>query len=119
MGDRSNVFIQQGVHGNRAYGVGVYSHWGGRGFQDQAITMIDKARARIGDPAYFTRILVQNLLNAAFDADSETGGGIWAGEYGMPDNEHPILVINADTGKYAFISDRSYLVPLVDVEQTI
>lgn len=110
MGDRSNVFIQQGVKDGKAYGVGVYSHWGGKTFQNSAIGLIPKAMRRAGDPSYFTRILIHNLLMLEASVESETGHGIWT-EF-PDDNEHPILVIDAETGKWAFVPEGEYRVPL-------
>lgn len=119
MGDRSNVFIQMtkrtGVAADKPDtqlwdGIGVYSHWGGADFHARALDLLPKAIGRVGDEQYFTRVLVQNLLNESFDADSLTGGGLWTENPG--DNQHPILVINAHTGNSWFASEETYRVEL-------
>jgi hypothetical protein len=111
MGDRSNVFIQmtQGEDGLWA-GIGVYSHWGGTGFQDAAIKEIPSASRRLGDPSYFTRILIHRLLNADADPDSETGHGLWTEQ--PDDNEYPILVINAVSGEWGRVGDGAFRLSL-------
>jgi hypothetical protein len=107
MGNRSNVFIQTDRQEDGTWrGIGVYSHWGGQSFQQTAIAQIPAARGRVGDPAYFARIIVHRLLHADADHESETGHGLWV-EYPC-DNEHPILVINAMTGEEWFCGDGDY-----------
>lgn len=111
MGDRSNVFIQQGVKDGRAYGVGIYSHWHGTALHDVAVSVLPKAASRIGDPSYFTRIVIHNILASIADHDSELGFGLWSDSHGEPDNEHPILVIDANTGRYWMTGEGGYLTP--------
>lgn len=107
MGDRSNIFIQTDRKADGTWeGIGVYAHSFGAMLHDTAIAALPKANRRLGDEAYFARILVQNVLNAFVSPDSEIGAGLWTR---MPcDNEHPILVINASTGEHWFASEDNY-----------
>lgn len=111
MGDRSNVFIQQGVKDGRAYGVGIYSHWHGTTLHDVALEVLPKASSRIGDPTYFTRIVLHNVLARIADVDSEAGFGLWTDSIGIPDNEHDILVIDSKTGRYWWTGEGGYNLP--------
>lgn len=107
MGDRSNVFVRQDTTPDGdATGIGVYSHWGGSAFQRKAIECLPLARGRIGDETYFARILIHNLLIGAADPGSETGHGLWTES--PPDNEHPILVIDANTGHYGYCGEHEF-----------
>lgn len=110
MGDRANIFIVQkrDADGNATHGVGVYAHWAGLDLFDAALAALPKAMKRVGDPSYFTRILIQNVLDALADANDEYGFGIWSD--GPDDNEHPILVIDANTGQTYKTDENSYRV---------
>ena len=109
MGDRSNIFVQQRRKENGEWtGIGVYSHWGGTSLHNAALAALPKAKGRIGDPSYFARILIHNVLIEAADPDSETGAGLWTSETGMDDNEHPVLVINAETGEFWYANETGY-----------
>jgi hypothetical protein len=120
MGDRSNVFIQtrrlemtwpDGSTVHRWAGIGLYSHWHGTDLHDAAIDAAtsEVARRRIGDESYFARIIVhRTLLTCAADADADTGFGLWTHDDGMPDNEHPVLVINALNGHHWFVAEGDH-----------
>jgi hypothetical protein len=111
MGDRSNVFIQQGEKDGKAYGVGIYSHWHGTTLHDVALEALPKAAGRVGDPSYFARIVIHNILARIADADSATGFGIYSDAHGAPDNGYDILVIDANTGRYWLTGEGGYLTP--------
>lgn len=112
MGNRSNIYIQQTRNDDGKWeGIGVYSHWSGTLLHDVAIKHLDAAKARTGDPSYFTRILVHNILDELTDRNSETGFGLWSSALGMDDNEHPILVINADTGRHWYTTQADWMDP--------
>lgn len=106
MGDRSNVFIQMRRDEECWKGIGVYSHWGGQEFQNAAIAAAKLAAPRLGDDSYFARRLVHLLLSMEDREASETGHGLWTEQTGMPDNEHDILVINAETGLAWYSHDK-------------
>ena len=111
MGDRSNVFIQQGQKDGRAFGVGIYSHWHGTTLHSVALDALPKAASRVGDPSYFARIIIHNVLATIADPDSETGFGIYTDSLGEPDNEHDVLVIDANTSRYWFTPEGCHLMP--------
>lgn len=106
MGDRSNIFIQQNkletkYNGETPLptewsGVGLYSHWQGTDLHDHAFIAAVASVPRLGDPSYFARRVLHLTLQALDPECSETGYGIWTDR--MDDNEHPILVINGQTG---------------------
>jgi hypothetical protein len=109
VGDRSNVFIQQRKEGNHWTGIGLYSHWGGLEMHANAIKAAQDSVSRLGDPEYFTRRVIHKVLNMQDPDAGETGHGLWVGE--MPDNEYPILVINAESGAawYVLPDGMTYL----------
>lgn len=110
MGDRANIFIQTIKRDDGQWdGVGIYSHWGGDRFQELARFVIDGpiAAQRIGDVDYYTRIVLQGVLNQAFEEDQPTGGGVWID--GPCDNDgYSILVCNAETGRSWYTDIGSY-----------
>lgn len=84
MGDRANVIILQG---NSDHPVVIYSHWGGTTLESGALTeAVKSANTRIGDPHYFTAMLIADLIRR----DLVSGVGT-----SLDDNEHPIMVVNA------------------------
>ena len=93
MGDRANVVIEQGP--GRAP-VWLYSHWGGKEFQEAVwkAAQSPAAQDRIADPGYYTRIIVSQTI------DSISGIGT-----AQDDNEHRIMVIDAMTGERRFEED--------------
>lgn len=108
MGDRANIFIQTDKRADGLWnGIGVYSHWHGEGIHQAALAALPKAEGRIGDEAYFARIVIHNVLVAVADPDSETGTGLWT-EYPCDNDGYPILVINAETGEHWFTGIDNY-----------
>jgi hypothetical protein len=106
MGDRANIYIQTDLTATGWSGIGIYAHWSGRGLHSTAISHLAGAESRVGDPAYFARIIIQRTLNDLANVNSTTGFGLWT--EAVPDNEHPVLVINALTGRYWFATDATY-----------
>lgn len=107
MGDRSNIFIQQHKRPDGKWdGIGLYTHWHGQALFSVALRGVEKAQGRIGDPSYFARIVIHHVLNEIADPDSELGFGLWTTR--PCDNEHPILVINSQTGEHWFTDDASF-----------
>lgn len=106
MGDRANAFIQtdKGFEGWR--GIGIYSHWDGLHLHDVVKKHIKAAESRIGDSSYFARIVIHRTLAELADPMSETGHGLWT--VIPPDNEHPILAVNAMTGNHWLCDRRSW-----------
>jgi hypothetical protein len=108
MGDRANVFIQtdRDVASLEWDGIGVYAHWAGTSLHNAALAALPKAMNRRGDPSYFARIIVHNCLVAVADPNEETGAGLWT-KY-PDDNEHPILVLNAETGEHWYANEETF-----------
>lgn len=116
MGDRSNTFIQMDQRPQlfdgetprpREWdGIGFYSHWGGTDSQLRAILSARASTERLGDESYFARRMIHKMMLAEANPDSATGHGLWVSQ--PPDNEHPILVINATTGMAWLCDDNEY-----------
>jgi hypothetical protein len=106
MGDRSNIYIQTDLTATGWIGIGIYAHWSGRELHSVAISHIPHAQTRIGDPSYFARIIIHRTLNDLANVNYTTGFGLWTGA--VPGSEHPVLVINALTGRYWFATDATY-----------
>lgn len=84
MGDRSNIKVTY-EDGNSVY---LYSHWDG----SRNIDIVREAVAlgqRIGDSAYFTRILFGKMIEG--DPHGTTGYGI---STFMPDNDHSNPIVH-------------------------
>ena len=98
MGDSSNIYIQteRNAADEEWDGIGLYSHWGGEGFQERALDALAAARDRIGDPSYFARIITAHVIDSV--------SGIWV--RWPDDNEYDILVINAETGGHWYVPAR-------------
>ena len=115
MGDRSNVFIQMEKRPEKWDGetrlptewdgIGLYAHWGGTEMQETALIAARESVARLGDSSYFARRVVHKILNTYDQNAGETGHGLWTDS--PPDNEHPVLVINAETGQYWYTAEGS------------
>lgn len=104
MGDRANCFIQQTQDENGEWqGIGIYAHWAGKDLHTTVLEVLPLASGRIGDESYFARIVIHNTLLRLADPESETGFGLWTAH--PDDNEHPILVVNALTGKHWYGDD--------------
>ena len=106
MGDRANVYIQMEPTEDGWDGIGIYAHWEGTTLHDVALQALPMAMKRQGDPAYFARILIHNILVQLADPGSETGFGLWVTQ--PCDNEHPILVINALDGTHWYCGEADY-----------
>ena len=76
MGDRANVYIHEG---NRP-GVYIYTHWTGSELPQMVEEALEVPRAknRMHDTAYLTRILIEELISQSNDYGSETGWGVSA-----------------------------------------
>lgn len=100
MGDRANVYVTDGANP----GVFLYSHWGGTKFQRHAVEILAQptVRVRWGDAPYLTRILFGRLVD---DHEGTTGYGI---STRMPDNEHPVLVVNTNALRWYFVDEGEH-----------
>lgn len=87
VGDRGNIYIVERM-GRETRGVFLYTHWTGSDLPE----VVHKALAkewRWHDAPYLARIVFDVLTEG--DHGSETGFGI---STFIPDNEHPILVLD-------------------------
>jgi hypothetical protein len=93
MGDRSNVVIESNLYpsGSGTERVYLYSHYDGASIIDSAVHGIQSGRST--DGPYLTRVIFADMIKD--DMESETGYGISAS---ITDNEHPLIVIQPDTG---------------------
>lgn len=53
-----------------------YTHWTGENLVQQCEEALTKARPRIGDDAYATKIALDSLIETSGARDSETGAGV-------------------------------------------
>lgn len=94
MGDRRMAEIR-----TRTGNLYVYTHWYGSEFPQMAEEAVKKAAPRLGDEAYWLRIVVDQLTKEG--RDQETGFGLMLkpnaeDEY---NNDEPSVIIEARTGK--------------------
>lgn len=89
MGDRTNIIIKQG---NGQPPVVLYSHWGGHQLREKGgiEAAMEAAQGRAGDPGYYTALFIANMLSH---------GNLSGVGTALDDNEYPIAVIDATTGK--------------------
>jgi hypothetical protein len=97
MGDRSNVVIQD-KYGENTERVWLYGHWSGAGILDAAV--VGATSGRTTDGPYLARIVFTSMT--AGDT-GETGFGI---STRMQDNEHPIIVLDANADELWFEGDH-------------
>lgn len=79
MGDRSSIIIRQ--HSCDDKGIEIYGHWAGTQIIRELPRALKVARARWHDEEYFTRVIIQNILNYIADPYSDLSCGI-----GITDN---------------------------------
>lgn len=103
MGDRRTAELQM-----EKGSLFLYTHWGGSEFPEMARAAIERAKPRLGDEAYYVRILVDELTKLG--RDQETGFGLAIGltspfedEY---NNDQPSIIIDCSTG-YLIVHDRT------------
>jgi hypothetical protein len=87
MGDRGNIYVRMGAR----LGLYMYTHWRGGDIGFVLQTALAK-RWRWTDEAYLARIIFCELVKG--DEAGETGYGLSVGT--VPDNEHPILVVDPE-----------------------
>ncbi len=89
MGDRANVIVNLG-RGNPP--VVLYSHWGGTDLHSGSLeTAMVNAESRVGDPSYYVKLLADSLEEQGLLSGIGTGT--------LDDNSHPVMVVDANTGK--------------------
>lgn len=122
MGDRSSIIIRQ--HSCDDKGIEIYGHWAGTQIIRNLPRALKVAKARWYDEEYFTRIIIQNILNCIADPNSALSCGI-----GITDNYkrsnhgdleyNPVIINRFDReviiGKYTFTFE-SIINPLTSQE---
>jgi hypothetical protein len=83
-----------------------YTHWAGRGFPDIARKAVEKARPRLGDHPYWTRIVVDQLIFGCEARDSETGAGLMLAPNAEDsyNGDQPSVIISGFTGAVTVVS---------------
>jgi len=71
MGDRAMAEIK--TEGGSIY---FYTHWTGYTLPQDAQTAVEKAKPRLGNNSYATRIVIDSLIASSGARDKETGAGI-------------------------------------------
>jgi hypothetical protein len=99
MGDRGNIVVLQGDPG-RQHALVFYTHWSGSCIGNVVQEALAK-RWRWSDEAYLARIIFCQLVKG--QEMTETGFGICVGS--VPDNEHPILVVDCARQEVRVVSD--------------
>ena len=89
MGDRANVKVLYGYDHPPVY---LYTHWGGHDLPATVHGAL-KRKERWDDPSYLARIVFDAMVGGD---KGTTGHGI--APY-LPDNEHPIIVLDSDNRK--------------------
>lgn len=97
MGDRANLIIHMEAPNPPVW---IYTHWNGTELPDMLATALElpAAVSRVGDPAYFARIVFCSFMHQTDDLDGGTGWGISTCEQ---DNEHDYIHLDAMTGAVA------------------
>ena len=92
MGNRSAIIIR--VDKNKA--IEIYSHWRGDEIVARLPEALEIAKDRYDDVSYFTRIVIQNILNNIVDPNSERGAGIdicnWNNYDDFHLNNNPVFI---------------------------
>lgn len=95
MGDRAMAEIK--TEGGSIY---FYTHWSGHRLPEAAREAVEIAKPRIGDHAYSTRIVIDQLIKLTGARDSETGAGIMLKPYAEDEynGDSPSVIIDMHDG---------------------
>lgn len=107
MGDRGNiVIVQQKRDGQeKADRVWLYTHWAGSELPKILHTALNRGKDRWNDETYLARIIFNEMTKGA-EMDT-TGYGI---STTISDNEHDIIVVDAEQGKVWLESEDGKLI---------
>lgn len=86
MGDRGNIVVSDGEAG----AVVLYTHWDGSRIEHIARAALARGQ-RWDDAPYLTRIIFCEMVKGAEAQESGYGISVWPH---LPDNQHPVLVID-------------------------
>lgn len=122
MGDRSSIIIRQNHHANDQ-GIEIYGHWAGVGIVNNLQKALTRAEDRWDDEEYFTRIIIQNILDDISIANSSTGCGIEIVENykksGHLDLEYPPVIVDATERKVFIGNSMFYFRDIVDMDSEV
>lgn len=121
MGDRASIIIRQ--HNANDQGIEIYGHWAGVGIVNNLQKALTRAEDRWNDEEYFTRIVIQNILNDIAIAHSSTGCGIGICENykksGHGDLEYPPVIADATERKVFIGNCVFYFRDIVDMDSNV
>ena len=122
MGDWSSIIIRQHYYANDQ-GIEIYGHWAGTGIVNNLQKALSRSEGRWNDEEYFTRIVIQNILDYIAVADSLTGCGIGIVENykksGHGDLEYPPVIVDAVERKVFIGNSMFYFRDIVDMDSEV
>lgn len=122
MGDRSSIIIRQHYYA-KDQGIEIYGHWAGTGIVNNLQKALSRSEGRWNDEEYFTRIVIQNILDYIAVADSLTGCGIGIVENykksGHGDLEYPPVIVDAVERKVFIGNSMFYFRDIVDMDSEV
>lgn len=103
MGDRAMAKIK--TNDGSLY---FYTHWTGHNLVAQAEEALAKAKPRIGDDPYATKIVLDSLIDTSGARDSETGAGVMLGPNAEDEynGDSPSVIIDLVEGKVTPLGDQ-------------
>ena len=122
MGDRSSIIIRQHYYANDQ-GIEIYGHWAGVSIVNSLQKALSRSEGRWNDEEYFTRIVIQNILDDIAVADSLTGCGIGIVENykksSHGDLEYPPVIVDAVERKVFIGNSMFYFRDIVDMDSEV
>lgn len=122
MGDRSSIIIRQHYYA-KDQGIEIYGHWAGVSIVNNLQKALSRSEGRWNDEEYFTRIVIQNILDYIAVADSLTGCGIGIVENykksGHGDLEYPPVIVDAVERKVFIGNSMFYFRDIVDMDSEV
>lgn len=106
MGDRGNIVVSDGERG----AVVLYTHWDGSRIEHYARTALAK-RERWDDAPYLTRMIFSEMTKGAEHLTTGYGISVWPH---LPDNQHPVLVIDVPGQQVGYTTEGGSLTALYD-----
>lgn len=121
MGDRASIIIRQ--YDNSDQGIEIYGHWAGVGIVNKLQDALKYAEDRWNDEEYFTRIVIQNILDDIARPHSSSGCGIGIcknykkSRHG--DLEYPPVTVDATEKKVFIGKSIFYFRDIVDMDSNV
>lgn len=121
MGDRASIIIRQ--YDKNAQGIEIYGHWAGVGIVNKLRDALKYAEDRWDDEEYFTRIVVQNILDDISRPHSSSGCGIGIcknyKKSGHGDLQYPPVIVDATERKVFIGNTIFYFRDIVDMDSEV